>query len=561
MKNKCLTIRKMITYLNNEIEEGGFWLPNIQRDFVWDEDQIEKLLDSILREYPIGTLLIWKTKSSIKYRRFISCYSDGHNKIDDYETPNTNQKLLVLDGQQRLQSLYIALKGSYNGKEMYFDVLSQNNGREDIKYKFKFMSDENNGSWIKLKDLVYSNKKARDVAREIIIKLKNNDMKLERDDENIIEDNIAQLMEVFNTQEFISYQELDSVDNDSIYRLNDIVEIFIRANSGGTKLEKTELLFALLTVKIEDIEERLKELISELNRTGYEFGKDYILKVCLVLIGVGSKYDVDKFRNEKNIQLITENFDDIGNCIKDVKDFVYEKAMLRNDDALGAYIPLIPLIYLRYINKKEFYRLENKGLAKWIIKVIFTGIFNGTSDSFMDECIKEIESSRTISFDRFNDIFINKNKTLDITEKNILLASYGNNQNNRRKLYLLFNLWYSNFNFKPSFKGNEPNIDHIFPQSLLKSIKEVSSETGRQVMKYKDADRNRIGNCMLLSAQENGAGGKCDIIPEEWFKDKDDSYFEMHLIPKDRNLLKVENYDKFIEEREKVIIEKFKTLL
>lgn len=175
--------------------------------------------------------------------------------------------------------------------------------------------------------------------------------------------------------------------------------------------------------------------------------------------------------------------------------------------------------------------------------------------------MKEIECSRTISFDRFNDIFINKNKTLDITEKNILLASYGNNQNNRRKLYLLFNLWYSNFNFTPSFKGNEPNIDQIFPQSLLKSIKEVSSETGRQVMKYKDADRNRIGNCMLLSVQENGAGGKSDISPEEWFKDKDDSYFEMHLIPKDRNLLKVENYEKFIEEREKLIIEKFKVLL
>lgn len=64
---------------------------------------------------------------------------------------------------------------------MYFDVLSQNNGREDIKYKFKFMSAENNGSWIKLKDIVYSNKKYRDVARERIIKLKNNDMKLERD--------------------------------------------------------------------------------------------------------------------------------------------------------------------------------------------------------------------------------------------------------------------------------------------------------------------------------------------------------------------------------------------
>lgn len=61
MKNQSLIIRKIVDYLNNLDEQGGFWLPNIQRHFVWNEEQIEKLFDSIMREYPIGTLLIWKT--------------------------------------------------------------------------------------------------------------------------------------------------------------------------------------------------------------------------------------------------------------------------------------------------------------------------------------------------------------------------------------------------------------------------------------------------------------------------------------------------------------------
>ena len=61
MRTKSETIRKFVTYLNNNAEQGGFWLPNIQRFFIWKENQIEKLYDSILREYPIGTLLIWKT--------------------------------------------------------------------------------------------------------------------------------------------------------------------------------------------------------------------------------------------------------------------------------------------------------------------------------------------------------------------------------------------------------------------------------------------------------------------------------------------------------------------
>ena len=60
MKNIKQSIRKMVTYLNNPENEGGFWLPNIQRSFVWNEGQIERLFDSIMREYPISTLLVWK---------------------------------------------------------------------------------------------------------------------------------------------------------------------------------------------------------------------------------------------------------------------------------------------------------------------------------------------------------------------------------------------------------------------------------------------------------------------------------------------------------------------
>lgn len=74
MKNQKETIRKMVTYLNNEEKYGGFWLPNIQRNFVWTEEQIERLFDSIMREYPISTLLVWRTKAKVKCRKFIDCY-------------------------------------------------------------------------------------------------------------------------------------------------------------------------------------------------------------------------------------------------------------------------------------------------------------------------------------------------------------------------------------------------------------------------------------------------------------------------------------------------------
>ncbi|GAE27489.1 hypothetical protein JCM9140_3637 [Halalkalibacter wakoensis JCM 9140] len=70
MKNQRETIRRMVGYLNNEEKDGGFWLPNIQRPFVWKEEQTERLFDSILREYPISTLLAWKTKS--RYKTYVN---------------------------------------------------------------------------------------------------------------------------------------------------------------------------------------------------------------------------------------------------------------------------------------------------------------------------------------------------------------------------------------------------------------------------------------------------------------------------------------------------------
>lgn len=139
MQNKKLPIRKFVSYLNNEeAEGGGFWLPNIQRPFVWSEEQITRLFDSIMREYPIGALLIWKTKVTVKHRKFIDNYHRDIRLTEFYAAENQHSKMLVLDGQQRLQSLFIGLKGSYSGtdRELYFDVLSGNVAApEDIRWR------------------------------------------------------------------------------------------------------------------------------------------------------------------------------------------------------------------------------------------------------------------------------------------------------------------------------------------------------------------------------------------------------------------------------------------
>src|SRR4051812_11139668 len=118
MKTQKYPLKRIVTFLNNPDEEGGFWLPNIQRPFVWSEEQICRMFDSIMREYPIGTLLVWKTKAKIRRRKFIDHFHrDLLARLSDFDVPtDEKKKCLVLDGQQRLQSLFIGLRGSYDGR-------------------------------------------------------------------------------------------------------------------------------------------------------------------------------------------------------------------------------------------------------------------------------------------------------------------------------------------------------------------------------------------------------------------------------------------------------------
>ena len=141
MKTVKFSLRRITSVLNDPDEDGGLWLPNIQRPFVWSEGQICKLFDSILREYPISTLLVWKTKDSVRSRRFIDNFKKEQlSKLSDFFVPENNKKKgLVLDGQQRLQALFIGLRGSYEGKELYLNLLSGTSiSPDDMAFQFSF---------------------------------------------------------------------------------------------------------------------------------------------------------------------------------------------------------------------------------------------------------------------------------------------------------------------------------------------------------------------------------------------------------------------------------------
>jgi len=553
MRNHKETIRKMVGYLNNEDKDGGFWLPNIQRPFVWHEDQIERLFDSIMREYPISTLLVWKTANPVRMRRFIADYKDSLNLTDFYVPDTHRPKMLVLDGQQRLQSFYIGLKGSYDGRELYFNLLSgEQKEPEDVRFVFKFIeATKARLPWVRVKDIVASSKAYDELAESLIEKF---EAPLSREDQRKIRHHIAKITKSFCTDEVLVYQELDSIDSPTLYREDDVVEVFIRANSGGTRLGKSDLLFSLLISSWDEADQRIDEMLERLNRHGYEFTRDFVLKACLTILDQGARYEVDKFRNSTIRQKIEAEWERIEAAILDVQDFLYGKTMIRCDKALPSYLALIPIIYFRYHFPNKW--TAAKDIPTYLVRTLLASAFSGLPDQLIDDCVSRIRSDKDFKLNHIFEAIVMRGRNLAISQESLLASGYGS-----AHIHLIFSLWYG-FNYAPAYDANLPQVDHIFPQSALKKVKDVNPETGRRsLMKYKDADRNQLANCMLLTAHENGAGGKGDMLPSEWFKDKPEDYLELHLIPRNPRLWELDEFENFVKERQTLILKKFQGLL
>ncbi|HBE9093560.1 TPA: DUF262 domain-containing protein, partial [Serratia fonticola] len=161
------------------IENQRYLLPSIQREFVWEHSKIEWLLDSIMRNYPISSFLFWRvegeTKKNFKFYKFICNYRKKYNtRNEEVETSGHGDFTAILDGQQRLTSLYIALRGSYayrtprlkeeNSERVYptrYVYLNVSRPLEDEEdgriYEFKFLTplevERSKYKWFKVSDI------------------------------------------------------------------------------------------------------------------------------------------------------------------------------------------------------------------------------------------------------------------------------------------------------------------------------------------------------------------------------------------------------------------------
>ena len=233
---------------------------------------------------------------------------------------------------------------------------------------------------------------------------------------------------------------MDSVDRPNTYREEDIVEIFIRANSGGTLLGKSDLLFSLLTASWVEAENNMDLLLEDLNKTGYRFDRDFILKISLVVLDQGAKYDIAKFRTPSVKEGIENNWYKIADALRFVKDFIYAKTFLKTDKTLPSYASLIPIIYFRYHFPESWNSAVEIDIIDYLIKVNLTGVFGGATPSFTDALVTKVKENKGFVKSEILGEIRYKGKSLELTKENFIEFNYSS-----KEIHLLFNLWYGLF--------------------------------------------------------------------------------------------------------------------
>lgn len=483
-------------------------------------------------------------KLNFQLYQFITNYDERkpHNEKIRIEEIRRDDLCIVLDGQQRLTSLYIGLKGNatlkkknakinnpnaYEEKRLYLNLKHQpnmDNPEDNYQFEFHAKNHENDEEhwWFKVGDILelesvwnYVSEHRLKYAFGLLEKLK----------------------DAFHNKQLISYFE------EKEKNLNKVLNIFIRVNSGGVKLSYSDLLMSILTASFSsDIREKMNELVDTLKDKGFSnMGQDQVLKTCLLLIGKDTTFELKNF-NKPNIKKIEDNWEKIT-------DSIYNATELLETFGYAGYLSsayiLSSLAYFYFLNSKMNDNDKEQAL-KFVRNAQITSYFSSTTDTKLSAIAHSIKEART--FEAFNHNLA-KHQTWPLKITNDAIEDIVCSSSDAR-VFPILQILYPNLNYKTTIF----HIDHIYPKSKFKKNKKLD----------KDFCVNHLYNLQLLEGAENSA--KKDKDPEVWLKEeyKNDQAIEEY---KKRNYidptlkLEWENIKEFREKREEAIITKLKEVL
>jgi hypothetical protein len=588
MSYKKCPIKQVIA----DIDQSKIYLPALQRKFVWEKHQIELLFDSLMRNYPFGTFLFWRLQrqraESYVFYDFLKEYDErhpyNHRKTGAFLHPEITG---VLDGQQRLSSLYIGLMGTHTEKApykrikdpnayekmiLYLNILSlpyfiDSEDKivtlEDQNFEFRFLTEERAKSSVARKAVAPEGTPPRDDPMEPMFWMKVGQV-LSWDEEpefdrlidrfgeqsvtpeqkaallkaqqrRLIKRGLATLHTRIQKDELINYFEVAKDD------LEDILKIFVRVNSGGTVLSKTDLLFSTIVATWDNGRELIEALLKTINDMGdkFNFGNEYLMRCCLVLSDGPVFYKVNSFE-AGNVQRIRDEWQKIAEAVtKTVRllvEFGFSGSVLTSQNAT--------IIIAYYLYKGGDQSEDSKeGMRKYLIHALLKGIYGSGQEQVISALRKAIREDAEIgtggttpgsyrhsfSFEKILKIELPQQKSLSVTGADIerfLQSTKGPTS------FFVLSLLY------PQLRYNEVAFhqDHIHPAAGF--TEERFKEMGipkEQWQNWLDC-RDCVPNLQLMDGRQNVSKSATPL--KDWVEEMEESKKETF----DANKFAADNY-------------------
>ena len=518
----------------DQIHRHDLVLPAIQREFVWQPQQICRLFDSLMQGYPFGTFLYWRVDAenseNFKFFDFVLNYHQRDNPHCPPLPPIVNQKVTaVLDGQQRLTALNIGLRGSMARKlpyrwwnnpnafpeqRLHLDLLWQADpdDEEGLMYNFRFLTDEqvrvqaDGVCWYPVGSILSMPNAGPAMTQWLNERLPQHHV-------TRAHETLYELYQVVHSKPLVAfYEELGQ-------ELDRALQIFIRMNDGGTPLSHSDLLLSIAVAQWtkHDARKEINDLVDDLNRIGmgFSFSKDLVLKAGLMLSDIGSVgFKVDNF-NRANMDTFESKWDDIQRAltltVRLVGSFGFSEA------TLTAHNSILPIAY--YLFQKdpgESYLTHNsvdedrKGIREWLIRSLLkSGVWGSGLDTLLTELRKVVREYGTAGFPvvQVSEAMARRGRGLIFSDEEIEdLADmrYGD-----RLTFALLSMIFPFVDLRNQF-----HVDHIFPAARFTQRRLRGAGVLEEQVEAFIECKERLGNLQLLQGAMNTE--KNAKMPGEW---------------------------------------------
>ncbi|MEY3416726.1 MAG: hypothetical protein RL060_837 [Bacteroidota bacterium] len=547
-----------------EISDEKFVLPVIQRPLVWTEDKMELLFDTLLKGDSFGGVMVIEeekdTKPLFNYRPFTK---DGDIIASRQVDKLTQLQNFVIDGQQRLQSFFIGLKGSINGKVLYFDLYSDFH----TEFEFKFENDtlklpkqsKDNADraipahhWYLASGLLKRLKDTNDedqVASEIISAQSiTDDTK-----KTHITKNVKAFYKNVITAETLGISKvvINKSHNETANRQR-IVELFRRLNDGGTKLSSFDLVASILKGFAWEMEGFLRETLENYEAIG--LSQDNLIKLIFILQDNHNKEMASIDGGDADFAI--NNAERIKCTLKALKDFlVHAKIYDYYKDGNRSFIPLFFIAYhiyhkqidnnavTAYFDNYDAGNADFPKMKKWLFHSLVNGVFRSKGAGWIPyktgikKILDEIKKHKDADFPIDNLFQVYTNQPITFT------TSYETTNLDQLDSSFVYYLMYDQ---AKTIRTND--IDHIMPKSILERLK------------YDWAKINSIKNFQLIDYRtnrgvKNGKEFAVWINTPQYVANKA-AFVKLHLIPTDETLWTEDKFEEFTEKRAEQILTK-----